>query len=140
MSTPSFTAGEAISAGDVVYIDYDGVSGPEVLKADATVAGKRDPCGVALNGVGGGGTVYVATAGQKAVINTVIAATNEGEPVYLTGVGAGDSAGEVTLTPPQKGVGGWVAGDVSQIIGVVALTGAAGTAEILVQMRESIDL
>jgi len=145
VQTPGFTAGEAITAGDAVYIDYDGASGPELLLADATVTAKSDPCGIALNTDGGGGTVYVAMAGQEAVVNTTVAATNEGNPVYLYGTGCAGgggtaAAGQLTLVPPAVGVDGWVVGNISQIVGVVSLTGAAGVAKILVQLRESIDL
>lgn len=131
-TTPVYPAGEAIVAGDVVYIDYDGASAGEVLLADNAVSGKRNPVGIALNGGVATTPIYIATQGQEAVINSVIAGTNEGEQVYL------DTAGAVTLTPPA--IPPFAANDTSQIIGIVTVTGAAGTAKIIVQMRPPVKL
>lgn len=145
ITTPVYAAGETIVAGDVIYIDYDGASGAEVLLADATAAGKRDPVGIALNGGAATTPIYIAPHGQEVVVNTTIAATNEGNPVYLYGAGCGGAggtaaAGQLTLVAPEVTVDGWDIGDTSQIIGVVTLTGAATVAKVLVQLRPAITL
>lgn len=127
VTSPSYLASEVISAGDVVYLDWDaGNTRTGVYLADNTVSGKQDPVGVALTGGGIGTTIYIATHGQEAIVNSVITANTEGSPVYL------DTTGGVTLTPPT-GVG---TGDSSQIIGQVSTAGGAGTAKIIVQLRE----
>lgn len=129
VSTPSALASEVITAGDVVYIDWDsGNTRPGIYIADNTVAAKQNPIGVALNSAAIGGAVYVATHGQEAVVNSAITANNEGSPVYLT------TAGGVTLTPPSG------TGNTSQIIGTVSLSGGAGTAKVIVQLQPPITL
>lgn len=128
VSTPVWLASEIISAGDVVYLDWDvGNTRTGVYLADNTASGKQDPVGIALTGGAVGTSIYIATHGQEAVINTAITANTEGSPVYL------DTAGAVTLTPPPNVPG---SGDSSQIIGQVSLAGAAGTAKIIVQLRD----
>jgi hypothetical protein len=127
-TTPSALASEIIAAGQVVYIDYDvGNTRPGIYIADNTVAGKQNPIGVAINGGNIGDPIYVATHGQEVVVNSVIAATNEGAPVYLT------TTGGVTTTAPS----GTGTGDTSQVIGTVSLSGGAGVAKVIVQIFES---
>jgi len=127
-TTPGWLASEVISIGDVVYLDWDaGNARTGVYLADNTTSGKQDPVGVALTGGGAGTTIYIATQGQEAVVNTLITANQEGSPVYL------DTAGGVTLTPPPNVPG---SGDSSQIVGQVSLAGAAGVAKIIVQLRD----
>jgi len=124
-TTPSYLASEAIVAGDVIYLDWDAGNGRVgVYLADNTTAGKQNPVGVALTGGGVSTTIYIATHGQEAIINSVIAANNEGAPAYL------DVAGALTLTPPTTTT------HTSQIIGTVSTAGGAGVAKIIVQLFE----
>ncbi|KKN49140.1 hypothetical protein LCGC14_0645880 [marine sediment metagenome] len=127
-TTPGWLASEVVAVGDAVYLNRDvGNARTGVYLADNTASGKQDPVGIALTGGGIGTTIYIATHGQEAIINSVIAATNEGSPVYL------DTAGGLTLTPPPNVPG---SGDSSQIIGQVSATGVAGVAKIIIQLRD----
>jgi hypothetical protein len=122
-STPVFAASEIITAGQVLYVDWDaGNARVGVYIADNTAPGKQNPIGVAINGGIIGADIYIATQGQNVVVNSVIGATTEGAPAYLT------TTGGVTLTPPST------SGHTSQIIGTVTKSGGAGVAEIIVQM------
>jgi len=124
-STPSYLASEIISIGDVVYLDWDAGNGRTgVYIADNTVGGKQDPVGIALTGGAIGTTIYIATMGQEAIVNSLITANQEGSPVYL------DASGGVTLTPPTT------TNYTSQIIGQVSKAGAAGVAKIIVLLRD----
>lgn len=127
-TTPSVVASEVIVAGQAVYVDWDVGNGrPGLYLADNTVAGKKEPIGVSLNGGGIGTTIYIAGPGQEAVINTLIAANTEGALVYL------DTAGNFTVTPPAAPP--LSAGDTSQIVGVATVAGAAGSAKMYVLLR-----
>jgi len=126
-TTPSYLASDVVTAGDVVYLDWDAGNGRVgVYLADNTVAGKQNPVGVALTGGVAGTTIYIATHGQEAIINSIIAANNEGAPAYL------DVAGALTITPPTTTT------HTSQIIGTVSTAGVAGVAKIIVQLFEPI--
>lgn len=128
-STPDFLASQVITAGQIVYLDWDaGNARCGVYIADNTTVGKQNPVGVAINSANIGNAVYIATQGQNVVINSVIASNNEGEPVYL------HTTGTVTLTPPTT------EGHTSQIVGTVSKAGIAGVAEIIVQMFEPITI
>lgn len=128
VSTPVWLASEVVSVGDAVYLDWDaGNARTGVYLADNTTAGKQDPVGIALTGGGVGTSIYIATQGQEAIINSLIAANQEGSPVYL------DTSGGLTLTPPPIVPG---SGDSSQIVGQVSKAGAAGVAKIIIQLRD----
>ena len=127
VTTAGYLASEAIVIGDVVYLDWDaGNVRTGVYLADNTVAAKQNPVGVALTGGGVGTTIYIAAHGQEAIINSLIAANNEGNPAYL------DTAGSLTIVPPVT------ATHTSQIVGTVSTAGAAGVAKIIVQLYEAI--
>ncbi len=124
-TTPSYLAGETIVAGDVVYLDWDvGNTRTSVYLADNSVAGKQDPVGIALTGGVAGTTIYIASQGQEAIINTLVAANNEGAAMFL------DTAGGLSITKPTT------VNHTSQIIGVVSTAGVAGVAKIIVQLRD----
>lgn len=129
-TTPAVKASEIISQGDVIYIDWDaGNARAGIYLADNTNTAKQNPVGVALNGGAIGTDIYIGGMGQEVVINTLIGANEEGNPVYL------DTTGSVTLTAPNLApVGTASSGDTSQIIGFVKEAGAAGAAKILVTL------
>lgn len=130
ITTPSVKASEIISAGDVIYIDWDaGNARAGIYLADNTDTTKQNPVGVALNGGAIGTDIYIGGMGQEVIINTLIGANEEGNPVYL------DTTGSVTLAAPNLApVGTASSGDTSQIIGFVTEAGAAGAAKIVVTL------
>lgn len=116
----TYKAGEAINAGDLVCLDWDaGDARTEVYLADKDTAGKNYPVGISLTTDVAGNDITVATTGEV-VVNTLIAATNEGLPVFM------DNAGALALNPPGTGV--------NQIVGIVTQAGIAGAATITIQM------
>jgi hypothetical protein len=118
---PVYKSGEAITAGDVVYLAWHvGNARVEVYKADNTVSGKDRPAGIAKNTVVGAGTdVQVITSGE-ALLNSVVAATTEGGYLYLT------TNGKVV----QSAVG--LTGTIT-IVGIGSMAGIAGVARCIYQ-------
>jgi hypothetical protein len=126
--TPAYLASAAITAGDVVCLDWDaGNARVGLYLADNTVPNRRNPIGISLTTGGIGNTIYVATVGQV-VVNSVIGANQEGEPLFL------DAAGAVTLTPPS--IPPFIAGDTSQIVGIASAAGVAGAAEMVIMLHD----
>ncbi len=77
-------AGEALGAGNVVYIS--GVSGntPIVMKADANDASKMPAFGCALSTVSLGASVEVVTFGTISGLNTLSAGYSLGDTLYVS--------------------------------------------------------
>jgi hypothetical protein len=90
----SFTAGEAISAGDIVYLSTS-VAG-EVLKADADALGTCEGViGIADQTVSAAASVRVQVAGRRAVSGSGFVAGDRGKRMYVSG-----TAGAATPTAP----------------------------------------
>jgi hypothetical protein len=123
-TTPEYNAGEGLTKGDLVCMDWSGAE-PRYYLADKDDATRLNPCGVALANAAIGNPVKVATCGEV-IINTLIAANNEGEPVFMDG---GLNEGKVTLTAPASGA--------SEIVGIVSTAGAAGTAKMIIKFVAS---
>jgi hypothetical protein len=89
----TFTAGESISAGDVVYLSTS-VAG-EVLKADAdALSSCEGVIGIADQTVAAAASLRVQVSGRRAVTGTFTAGAR-GKQVYLSG-----TAGQATPTAP----------------------------------------
>lgn len=103
IGTPSYvgTAGEALSAGDFVYVDSSG----EVRKADASASGaSKVAVGFVLEAVSSGNNATVYLEGNNDALSSLTAGTR----YFLSA----SSPGAVTTTAPST------AGHVVQYIGV----------------------
>ena len=92
-------AGEAISAGEVVFLGEDGVDNARWFKADADTAGKGFAVGVAFEAMSTGASFYNAATVCGSLVKPVFDSAPDqsklGDRVYLS-----TTAGTVTLTPP----------------------------------------
>lgn len=91
----TFTAGEALTAGDIVYLSTT-VAG-EVLKADSdALATCEGVIGIADQTVSAAASVRVQVAGQRAVSGSGFVAGDRGKRMYV-----GGTAGAATPTAPS---------------------------------------
>jgi len=91
----TFTAGEALTAGDIVYLSTT-VAG-EVLKADSdALATCEGVVGIADQTVSAAASVRVQVAGQRAVSGSGFVAGDRGKRMYV-----GGTAGAATPTAPS---------------------------------------
>ncbi len=118
----SFTTAEAVSKGDLLYMTTSGTVG----KADADTAAKIRPIGVANAGAAPAAVVEVVTAGEV-IVNTIISVGDEGKYLFMDKT----TTGGVTTD-----VSGYVAGDVVLRAGVASVSGAAGTATMIISFGE----
>lgn len=101
-----FTAGEAILAGDLIYLTNDGAGTVEVKKCQADDAATSEFLGVAANAAADTETVYVVRSGTAIPVLTGDTWGNNdaGDPAYMDP----DTAGRVTSTAPTA-TSDWIA-------------------------------
>lgn len=79
------TAGDTITAGQVVYLDEDGSGRYELADTDSAAADARRPRGIALNGASDGQPLAIVKSGPVTIGATVAA----GVAYYLSGTPGG---------------------------------------------------
>jgi hypothetical protein len=113
------TAGEALTAGDVLCVGTDG----KMYKADSDAAGKQMVTGVAgANATQDNPVGVAAFSGVKAALNSNLAAATPGDVLYLTA-----TAGTASTTAPTA------SGNQVWRVGYVQTAGAAGANVIIFQ-------
>jgi hypothetical protein len=103
------TAGESVSAGDLVYTHSSGA----MMKADASAIGTAFVTGAAMSTVSASATTNIASLDGSLCIMAFASApsaSDYGKRVYLS-----ETAGKATLTPPTTG------GSVVYQIGILSL-------------------
>jgi hypothetical protein len=117
--------GGGLTAGDVVYLDWDGIGNVlEAGKGDADAIATSRFGGVALESKGAGVDTLIAIAGVVKVVTSdtsITAATHVGQPVYVS-----LTAGKITPTAPTA------SGDVIYQVGI-CVGGATTAWEVLLQ-------
>ncbi len=123
-TTTTVTAGEALTKGDLVYLDKTDSS--EAKKADSDAAASAVVIGICAADIADAATGEVYLVGDV-IVNTNLVAATEGDVVYLH-----STAGQVTTTAPASGT--------VLRMGIVTNAAVSGTATIAIQIGTPVSL